>query len=286
MQGLTEWVPTDQKVRFINSLLKVGFDIVEVGSFVSPRAIPQMIDSEDVLSKLDLSNTRSKIMVLVVNEKGGKIAAKYDQIDYLSFPFSGSATFLKRNLNATFDSASSSILRLLEICHKTGKELIVYLSMSFGNPYGDPWEPEMVLDWAVHLYNLGVRIIPLSDILGTVTPEKIKSVYNLVIPALPEVDFGFHLHCKAGDHADKLDAAFDCGVRRFDTVLSGIGGCPMADDLLVGNLNTMDLLSYLEQKKIRHNIDYKNLLKAQELLPNITNLKFQIPKTQTPNKSH
>ena len=271
MQGLKEWVPTDVKVKYINSLLKVGFDIVEVGSFVSPKAIPQMKDSEEVLQRLDLSGTRSKVMILVVNEKGGKIASKYDTVDYLSFPFSGSATFLRRNLNATFESASSSILRLVEICHKTGKELIVYLSMSFGNPYGDPWEPEMVLDWAVHLYNLGIRIIPLSDILGNVTPERIKAVYNLLIPALPEVDFGFHLHCKAGDHVDKLETAYNCGVRRFDTVLSGMGGCPMADDVLVGNLNTMDLINYLDGKGIKHGIDFRKLMESQIFIPRITN---------------
>ena len=269
MQGLKDWVPTDLKVSYINSLLKVGFDTVEIGSFVSPKAIPQMRDSEEVLKKLDLSGKRPKLMVLVVNEKGGKTASGYEAIDYLSFPFSGSATFLKRNLNATFDTASDSILRLLEICHKSGKDLIVYLSMSFGNPYGDPWEPEMVLDWAVHLYNLGIRIIPLSDILGSVTPDRIKAVYDLLIPALPEVDFGFHLHARPGDYFDKVDMAYQCGVRRFDTVLRGIGGCPMADDHLVGNLNTLDLLNYLELKGKKPPIDENALMEAQMILGRI-----------------
>lgn len=275
-QGIKQFIPTEKKIKIINLLLKAGFDTVEAGSFVSQKVIPQMADTSHVLRGIDRTGSKSRIMVLVVNTKGGMRAvrqgtppchptaasrrlpvADHDQaiIDDILFPFSASPTFLKRNLNASVDKAKSTIADLQELCDRHGKRLVVYLSMSFGNPYGDRWDPGIIEEYAGYLYNLGLRIIPLSDILGEVEPAVITSVYERVIKAFPDVEFGFHLHSRPGDEYDKIDAAWKAGVRRFDTVTGGIGGCPMAHDYLVGNLNTFALVDYCEKNGIEHGLD-------------------------------
>lgn len=255
LQGLPDFIPTEQKVAYIDKLLKVGFDTVEVGSFVSEKAIPQMRDTAEVLRRLDVSQSGSKIMVLVGNRRGGEEAARFDAVDRVLYPFSISGTFLARNLNSSFDKAKGTVNDLLEICDKSEKELIVYLTMAFGNPYGDPWSVNMVVDWAGYLAELSLKIIPLSDILGDVTPERITGGYTALIKAFPGVEFGIHLHARPGEWYHKVDAAWKAGVRRFDSVTGGIGGCPMADDELVGNLNTLDLVSYCEENEIEHGLD-------------------------------
>jgi hydroxymethylglutaryl-CoA lyase len=254
-QGLKQFIPTESKIRFINQLLKAGFDTVEVGSFVSPSAIPQMKDTEEVIHGLDYEKCRSHIMVLVANTQGGLKAAEFEQVDYLLYPYSVSPTFLKKNINAGLEKARGTIQDLLEISSAKDKQLIVYLTMGFGNPYGDRWNPKVVLEEAGYLYNLGLRIIPLSDILGDVSPETIREVYTPLISAFPDVEFGIHLHARPGEWFPKVEAAWECGIRRFDTVLGGVGGCPMAGDELVSNLDTRDLLTYLNSRKEPTGID-------------------------------
>jgi len=284
-QGIKPFIPTEKKIKIINLLLKAGFDTVEAGSFVSQKIIPQMEDTSHVLRGIDKTGSKSRVMVLVVNKQGGMravrqgttqchpkasgylpLTADHDQavIDDLLFPFSTSPTFLKRNLNASLDKAKGTILDLLEICDQHKKRLIVYLSMSFGNPYGDLWDPGIVEEYAGYLYGLGLRTIPLSDILGEVSPEIITRVYTRVITSFPDVEFGFHLHAIPGQEYERIDAAWKAGVRRFDTVTGGFGGCPMAHDLLVGNLDTFALVAYCTKNGIEHGLDTELLKKVKE----------------------
>jgi hydroxymethylglutaryl-CoA lyase len=282
-QGIKHFIPTEQKIRIINLMMKAGFDTVEAGSFVSQKVIPQMADTSHVLRSIDRSGSQSRIMALVVNKRGAMRAVRQGTpnchpsfhnpepgtrnpeqivVDDLLFPFSSSPTFLKRNLNADVAKAKGMISDIMEICDQRHKRLIVYLSMSFGNPYGDPWDPGIVEEYAGYLYELGYRIIPLSDILGEVEPEVITAVYERVIKSFPDVEFGFHLHSKPGDEYDKIDAAWKAGVRRYDTVAGGFGGCPMASDHMVSNLNTFALIDYCEKNGIEHGIDKDILHKA------------------------
>ncbi len=287
-QGIRNFIPTEDKIRTINLLLRAGFDTVEAGSFVSPRVIPQMKDTMQVLRGLDRSNSRSRIMVLVVNAQGARRALKIGtsnctpqpesqslntkhqalttQVDDLLFPFSVSPTFLKRNLNASVEKAKASLEEIGALCREQGKRLVPYLSMSFGNPYGDPWDPGLVEESAAYLYGLGHRVIPMSDILGEVRPDTIYAVYERVIRAFPDVEFGCHLHSLPGYEYDKIDAAWSAGVRRFDSVTGGFGGCPMAADHMVSNLNTFALVEYCEKNGITHGLDVDVLKKAAELL--------------------
>ncbi len=282
-QGIKQFIATESKIRIINLLLKAGFDTVEAGSFVSSKVIPQMADTARVLRGIDKTGSKSRIMALVVNKQGGMRAVRQgtdgckpmtadhrpptaDQIfvDDILFPFSISPTFLKRNLNADVDRAKGTIMDLMEICDQHKKRLVVYLSMSFGNPYGDKWAPGIVEEFAGYLYELGHRVIPLSDILGEVEPAVITEVYSRVIKSFPEVEFGFHLHALPGHEYDLIDAAWKAGVRRFDTVTGGFGGCPMAHDFLVGNLNTFALINYCEKNGIEHGLDVGVLKLAAE----------------------
>jgi hydroxymethylglutaryl-CoA lyase len=281
-QGIPNLIPSHDKIRIINLLLQAGFDTVEVGSIVSKEIIPQMADTAEVLNGLDVSGSKSRIMVLVGNKSGGMEAVQSSKFkvqkdsriqhsafniqhsfDDLLYPFSVSASFLKRNLNTNFDRAKGTIHDLMEICDQHKKRLIVYLTMAFGNPYGDKWDPGIVEEWAGYLYELGHRVIPLSDILGNVTPETITQVYSRLIKSFPEVEFGIHLHSKPGEEYDKIDAAWKAGVRRFDSVTGGFGGCPMADDEIVSNLDTFALVDYCQKNGIEHGLDVRVLQKAR-----------------------
>ncbi len=266
LQGLKNFVPTAEKISYIGKLLEIGFDTVEVGSFVSSEVIPQMKDTSEVIRGLDKGTSTSRIMMLVASKRGGEEAAKYGIIDDLLFPFSISPTFLKININSDFDKSKGTIHDLLEICDKSNKKLIVYITMGFGNPYGDKWDPGIVEEWAGYLYNLGLKIIPLSDILGNVTPEIITTVYSRLIKTFPEIEFGIHLHARPGEYYEKVDAAYQCGVRRFDSVTGGFGGCPMAGDELVSNLDTLDLVEYCEKNKIHHGLDLQRLGEIKNLV--------------------
>ncbi|MFZ1693855.1 MAG: hydroxymethylglutaryl-CoA lyase, partial [Flavobacteriales bacterium] len=235
MQGIVPFIPTEVKVRYLNELLRVGFDTIDIGSFVSPKAIPQLADTAEVLSRIDTSETKSNLLVIVANERGAEEAVKQGSVTYLGYPFSISETFQQRNTNTSIEGSWSRIARIAEITHAGGKELVVYISMAFGNPYGDPWSADVALHWINLLTSeLGVRIIALSDTVGVARPGDISAMFSALVPALPAVEFGAHLHCTPDNWKAKTDAAWNAGCRRFDGAIKGYGGCPMAEDELVG----------------------------------------------------
>lgn len=265
MQGLEGIIPTDQKVEYINAILKADFDTVETGSSVSPRSVPQMGDSLEVLSRLDLSLKKSKLMMLVVNKKGIDLVAERDEIDCISYPHSFSAGFLKRNMNTTYEESLATVDHLMNLCSKRNKTAVVYISMAFGNPYGEEWLPETLLDTADRLQKMGVRTIPLSNVSVTVDKGTISQVFSMLTHDLPCVEFGLHLHNSGSGWFDILDAAYKEGIRRFDCVVEGLGGCPLANKTMLGNLNTRDLLNFCSQKGVDLGIRNEDLLKAETL---------------------
>ena len=265
MQGLARFIPTADKARYINALLKVGFDVIDFGSFVSPKAIPQLKDTAQVLSKLDLSVSDTKLLAIVANSRGGQDAARFDKISYIGFPFSISPTFLKRNINSNIEKSVRIVDDLLNICDKHNKGLVVYMSMAFGNPYNDEWHPDLVASWVNKLYEMGVRIIPLSDTVGISTKKNIAVLFSTLVPEFPEIEFGFHLHTTIRHWYRKINAAFINGCRSFDTVINGLGGCPMAENRLVGNLRTSNLLEYFEINYVPIQIQEKAFEEAFEL---------------------
>jgi hydroxymethylglutaryl-CoA lyase len=253
------FIPTAVKTDYINHLFKAGFETVEVGSFVSPKAIPQMKDTPEVLANLDLKDTKSKVMALVANMKGGIEAVRFNMIDQLYFPFALSETFQRKNINSDFNKSKLFIRELNDLAVENNKELLVVISMGFGNPYGDPWSVDMLEDIAGYFFEQGFRVLPIADVVGLAGPDLINDVYSRLIPAFPEMEFGIHLHTIPNEYYDKVDAAYQAGVRRFDTVLGGIGGCPMTDRDLLGNLNTLSLIEYCEKNNIEHGLDAKHL---------------------------
>jgi hydroxymethylglutaryl-CoA lyase len=260
MQGIVPFIPTESKVNYLNTLLQVGFDTVDIGSFVSPKAIPQLADTAEVLSRIDMEGTQSKLLVIVANERGASDAAEQERVTYLGYPFSISETFQQRNTNTSLEGSWERTSRIAEICQKANKELVVYISMAFGNPYGDPWDPEIALHWVDRLVkDLGVRTIALSDTVGVARPEAISSMFASLVPALPDVEFGAHLHATPENWKAKTRAAWDAGCRRFDGAIKGYGGCPMAEDDLVGNLQTELFVRHMEQQGIRTGLDLARL---------------------------
>jgi hydroxymethylglutaryl-CoA lyase len=255
IQGLPVFIPTQTKADYINSLLKVGFDIIDFGSFVSSKAIPQLSDTAEVLKKLDLSDTNTELMAIVANQKGADTAASFEEIDYLAIPFSASSTFLKLNINASFDQGLKFIDTTQSLCDKRKKKLKVYITMAFGNPYGDKSNPDVVFRWVEVLQKMGMNYITLSDITGVSHKELIKIIYDVIINEFPTIEFGFHLHTTAESWFDKLDAAYQSGCRSFDSVINGMGGCPMTNYEMVGNLNTINLLDYLDKQQVETKID-------------------------------
>lgn len=254
-QGIPMFIPTVIKTDYINQLFKAGFETVEVGSFVSPRAIPQMKDTPEVLAGLNLKENNSKVMTLVANMKGGLEALSYNIIDQLYFPFALSETFQRKNINSSFDKSKLFVRELQQVAEEKGKELLVVISMGFGNPYNDLWSVDMLVDIAGYFYEQGFRVLPIADVIGLAGPDLIHKVYATLIPAFPDMEFGIHLHTIPNEYYDKVDAAYTAGVRRFDTVLGGIGGCPMTDRDLLGNLNTLSLVEYCEKNNIEHGLD-------------------------------
>ena len=253
MQGIKDWIPTKQKVQYIQSLLRVGFDTIDFGSFVSPKAIPQMLDTSEVLAQLDLSKTESKLLAIIANTRGANDASKHTEIDYLGFPFSISENFQMRNTHKTIAQSVVTLSEILEIASKTNKEVVVYISMGFGNPYGDPWNVNIVGEWTERLAKMGVKILSLSDTIGSSDPENINYLFSNLISAYPAIEFGAHLHTTPTSWFEKIDAAYLAGCRRFDGAIQGFGGCPMAKDVLTGNMPTEKMLSYFTQKKA-HNL--------------------------------
>ncbi|HET8885344.1 MAG TPA: hydroxymethylglutaryl-CoA lyase [Salinimicrobium sp.] len=249
MQGIKDFIPTDKKVQYIQSLLRCGFDTIDFGSFVSPKAIPQMVDTAEVLSKLDLSKTRSKLLAIIANSRGAQEAASHKEIKYLGYPFSISENFQMRNTHKTIAQSIELLQEILEIADKKDKEVVAYLSMGFGNPYGDPWNVEIVGEWTQKLSEMGVKILSLSDTVGSSTPEIIDYLFSNLIPQFPNIEFGAHLHTTPTSWHEKVDAAFKAGCTRFDGAIQGFGGCPMAKDELTGNMPTEKILSYCTAKK-------------------------------------
>ncbi|MFT4983738.1 MAG: hydroxymethylglutaryl-CoA lyase [Flavobacterium sp.] len=255
MQGIKPFIPTEKKVAYIQSLLRVGFDSIDFGSFVSPKAIPQMRDTAAVLSQLDLSQTKSKLLAIIANTRGAQIASKHAEIQYLGYPFSISENFQMRNTHKTIAESLVTLDEILEIADKTNKKVVAYLSMGFGNPYGDPWDVEIVGDWTEKLSKMGVKILSLSDTVGNSTPDAISYLFSNLIPKYPEIEFGAHLHTTPDKWFEKIEAAYQAGCRRFDGAIQGFGGCPMAKDDLTGNMPTEKLLSYFTANKENTNLN-------------------------------
>ncbi|RTY95279.1 hydroxymethylglutaryl-CoA lyase [Flavobacterium sp. GT3R68] len=249
MQGIKAFIPTEKKVAYIQSLLRVGFDTIDFGSFVSPKAIPQMQDTAEVLAQLDLSQTRSKLLAIIANTQGAVTASGHSEIQYLGYPFSISENFQMRNTHKTIAESLVTLQEILEIADKSNKEVVAYLSMGFGNPYGDPWNVDIVGDWTGKLSKMGVKILSLSDTVGSSTPAMIEYLFSNLIPKYPKIEFGAHLHTIPEKWFEKVDAAYKAGCRRFDGAIQGFGGCPMAKDDLTGNMPTEKLLSYFTTQK-------------------------------------
>jgi hydroxymethylglutaryl-CoA lyase len=265
MQGLADFIPTATKTAYLQQLLAVGFDVLDFGSFVSPKAIPQLRDTAEVLAGLDLSQTRTKLLAIVANLRGAEQAASYPEISYLGFPLSVSETFQRRNTNQTLAQARADVAAMHALCERRGKTLVVYLSMGFGNPYGDPWSPALVAEFTAELAALGIRIVALSDTIGAATPALIMPLFKELIPAFPQLEFGAHLHTTPTTWQANVQAAYQAGCRRFDSAIGGIGGCPMAADTLTGNLATENLLDYLASQGEPLSIDAAAFQQAQLL---------------------
>lgn len=253
MQGIKSFIPTAEKVAYIQSLLRIGFDTIDFGSFVSPKAIPQMTDTAEVLAQLDLSQTKSKLLAIIANTKGAEMASVHPEIQYLGYPFSISENFQMRNTHKTIAESLITLQEILEIATKTNKEVVAYLSMGFGNPYGDPWNVDIVAQWTERLSNMGVKILSLSDTVGSSTPDIIEYLFSNLIPQYPQIEFGAHLHTTPDKWFEKVNAAYKAGCYRFDGAIQGFGGCPMAKDDLTGNMPTEKLLSYFTAEKANTN---------------------------------
>ncbi len=269
MQGLHHFVPTEMKAAYINLLLQVGFDTIDFGSFVSPKAIPQLRDTSEVLEKLDLSNTKSKLLAIVANLRGVQDAINHKAITYLGFPFSISETFQQRNTNSSISQSLTTVEEMLNLCDQHHKIAVVYLSMGFGNPYGDEWNVEIVEKWAEELVNRGVKVLSLSDTTGVSTPEKIEAILPKLIKRFDQIEVGVHLHSTPETRVEKIKAAYEAGCKRFDSALKGFGGCPMAADDLTGNLATEDLIYFLQNKgeKLLINVEkwHESMLFSQKI---------------------
>jgi hydroxymethylglutaryl-CoA lyase len=262
MQGLPDFIDTDVKVAYINQLLRVGFHTIDFGSFVSPKAIPQMRDTEEVLAKLDLKTTHTKLLAIVANERGAAQAAQFKEISYLGYPFSVSETFQIRNTNANIEESVERVKFIQETCVKHGKELVLYISMGFGNPYGDPWNAEVVMEWVDKLAALDIHIFSLSDTVGVSNPESISYLFKNLIPAYPQLQIGAHLHTQPHNWREKIHAAFTHGCMRFDAAMKGFGGCPMAKDDLTGNMATENLISYFTETNQKLDIDFQQFIRS------------------------
>lgn len=271
MQGLHDFIPTSKKVRYLNQLLKVGFDTLDFGSFVSPKVVPQMRDTAEVIEQLNWKESKTKLLAIVANLRGAEEAVRYEGIKYVGFPLSISETFQQRNTNKSISEALDTVMNIQELCAKHGKEQVVYISMGFGNPYGDPYSVDVVVQFAGILKDLDVQIISLADTIGAATPQQIFSIFKRVTQALPDLETGVHLHARPDEAVEKISAAFQAGCRRMDGALRGFGGCPMAQDELVGNMPTEKIISWLEEKGMDTGINkaelHQAMLMASEIFP-------------------
>jgi hydroxymethylglutaryl-CoA lyase len=255
MQGWKTFIPTDQKVKYLNTLLQVGFDVLDFGSFVSPKAIPQLADTKEVIPQLDLNGTSTKLLAIIANTRGAEDAVQYDEITYLGFPFSISETFQLRNTNKTIKESLQQVEEIEALCVRTNKQLVVYISMGFGNPYGDDYSAEVAIEWVGKLSNLGIRTIAMSDTVGVARPDTIEYIFKSLVPAFPDVSIGAHFHSTPQTSEEKIETAYKFGCTRFDSAMKGIGGCPMAEDELVGNIATENLIGWCDLNNISLQLD-------------------------------
>jgi hydroxymethylglutaryl-CoA lyase len=269
MQGIKDFIATDLKAAYLNHLLQVGFDTLDFGSFVSPKVTPQMRDTAEVLAKLNLSNTKSKLLAIVASLSGAKIAMRYEEVRYIGFPLSVSQTFQQRNTNKNIEQAFEVLTDMQTLCIQYNRTLVVYLSMGFGNPYNEPYSPEIVAEFTEKLDRLGIKIIAISDTIGVSNPENIAPLFATLIKDFPKIEFGAHFHSNPHTAKEKIAAAYLAGCRRFDVALGGFGGCPMAKDELTGNIATETLLAYLADNQIKSQLNLQQLNKAQALMPQI-----------------
>lgn len=267
MQGWEHQIPTEKKVAYINQLLKVGFDTIDFGSFVSPKAIPQMADTKDVLPQLDLDQTKSKLLAIVANKRGADDAVAFEQINYLGFPFSISETFQQKNTNSSIEESLIRVDEIQNLCVKNNKELVIYISMGFGNPYGDPYNAEIAMEWVSKLAAMEIRTFAMSDTVGVSNPENINYIFSELTKEFHDknIELGAHFHSTAETREEKLEAALASNCFRFDSAIKGIGGCPMAQNDLVGNMATEDLISFLDKKEIAHGLDMEAFHHAMHL---------------------
>lgn len=265
LQGWKEDIPNDLIIRYLNTLLKVGFHTLDFGSFVSAKAIPQMADTDEILYSLDTRNTKTKLLAIIANTRGAEEAAAHAGITYLGFPFSISDTFQLRNTNSTIEESMVRVEEIQEICEKNGKKLVIYISMAFGNPYGDPYSETIVFKWVEKMIRMGIETISLADTVGVATPEQVYEITRMLVSVLPNTEIGVHLHSRRHNWKEKIDAALKAKCRRFDGALKGIGGCPMANDALVGNMNTELMIPYFEELHLLNGIDRVALSEASAL---------------------
>lgn len=270
MQGIQSFIPTDQKAAYLNQLLAVGFDTIDFGSFVSPKAIPQMQDTGDVLEQLNTTNRKSKLLAIIANQRGAHNAVKYDAVDQLGYPFSISETFQQRNTNRSIANAFEDVKSIKDLADQHNKTLVMYISMGFGNPFGDPWNAEFVKYWVDQLAEIGIRTFSLADTVGTADPDDISYIFSHLIPAYPEIEFGAHFHARPDHWESKIKAAYESGCKRFDSAAQGYGGCPMAEDELVGNIATENLIYYFRDKE-NLNLDMTAWQKALEMVNPVFN---------------
>ncbi len=265
MQGWKTLIPAEKKAAYINLLLRAGFDTIDFGSFVSPKAIPQMADTREVISRLDITNTGTKLLAIIANRRGAEEAMVFDEISYLGFPFSVSDTFQQRNTHSSIGESLGRVEEVQELCVKSGKQLVVYISMGFGNPYGDPYDEEIVFEWVNRLVAMDIGIISLADTVGLARPEQVYTLTRYLVETLPGTEIGVHLHSTPLNWKEKLDAAVKAGCRRFDGALKGVGGCPMADDELVGNMDTELMIPYFETQHLLGKMDQEVLALAARM---------------------
>ncbi len=269
MQGWPHFIDTEKKIQYINALLKVGFDTIDFGSFVSPKAIPQMADTASVLQGLDMQDTDSKLLAIIANLRGAEEAVLHDAISFLGFPFSISETFQQRNANSSIAESLERVQDIQELCIKTGKQLVIYMSMGFGNPYGDVYNEAILMHWVEQIAALDIKVISLADTVGLATPAQISSAVSALVPAYPDVQIGVHLHAAPHTWEAKLAAAFEAGCKRFDGALKGIGGCPMAGDDLVGNMDTELMIPYFQHRALLQGLDRDALAECSRLAAGI-----------------
>lgn len=269
MQGWKKPIPTEKKLAYLNQLLKVGFHTLDFGSFVSPKAIPQMADTAELVARLDKTGSPTKLLAIIANLRGAEQAASYEAIDFLGFPFSVSETFQQRNTQASMETAIERVADIQDLCVEKGKELVVYISMGFGNPYGDPYDEDIVFEWVNRLVGMDIGIISLADTVGIASPEQVYDMTGYLIESFPGTEIGVHLHSRPDNWKEKLEAAWKAGCRRFDGAIKGIGGCPMADDELVGNLDTLNIVSFFREKGVNLGIDQQLLLDCLPLAEDI-----------------